>query len=140
MIGAVNALFKGFSLTFRYIFRRGITQQYPEVRREVSPGYRGMPALRKYEETGKERCVACCLCVQICPAQCIVMETGTGEDGLKYPVGYEMEVGRCLYCGLCEEVCPVEAVILSGEYELAPGLREGATLDKEELLNRGEGI
>lgn len=136
----ISALIKGYWLTMRHIFRRDVTLQYPEVKRETSPGYRGLPALRKHPGNGRERCVACALCVQICPAGCIEMTTDTGPDGKKRPVTYDMDIGRCLFCGLCAEVCPEEAIVLTGRYEMVFNDRKVACLDKETLLKNGEGL
>lgn len=135
----ISELIKGYWLTLRHCFRRSITVEYPDIRREPSPGYRGLPALRKYAEDGRERCVACALCVRICPAGCIEMTTETGPDGKKRPVTYSLDIGRCLFCGLCAEVCPEEAIVLSGRYEIIFNDRRGTCLDKDELLKNGEG-
>jgi NADH-quinone oxidoreductase chain I len=134
----IREIVKGYLLTLRHFFSPPVTVQYPEVRREPFPRYRGFPALRR-DEAGKERCVVCALCVAVCPARCIEMVTGEGPDGKKFPFVYRIEVGRCLYCGLCAEVCPVEAVVLTRKYELSTRLRSGTILDKEELLERGKG-
>ncbi len=135
----IGALVKGYLTTFRHLFRRGVTLRYPDRRRETAPGYRGIPALRRGPD-GKERCVACALCVNMCPARCIEMTTDTGPDGKKRPLSYRLDVGRCLYCGLCAEVCPVEAVVLTRRYEMVFRDRVEACLDKERLLKNGEGL
>ncbi len=133
----VSEIIKGFWVTLRTFFGPPITISYPEERRPVSRGYRGVPSLRRHPD-GRERCVACTLCVRICPARCIEMTTGEGPDGAKYPFEYRIDAGRCLYCGLCAEVCPVEAVVLSSSYEFTVRDRRGAILDKEALLALGE--
>ncbi len=135
----IGGILKGFGLTMRYFFTRPITIQYPRVRREPFPGYRGVPALRRWPD-GRERCVACALCVAVCPARCIEMTTDTGPDGRKRSLSYRLEVGRCLFCGLCAEVCPEEAVVLTQRYELVLRERGGTCLDKETLLDRGKGL
>ena len=37
----IPATLKGFAVTFREIFKKPITQQYPEVKRPVYPRFRG---------------------------------------------------------------------------------------------------
>jgi NADH-quinone oxidoreductase chain I len=133
----LSGILKGFRVTLRSFFGPAITVSYPEERREVSRGYRGVPSLRRHPD-GRERCVACALCVRICPAKCIEMTTGEGPDGKKFPFEYRLDAGRCLYCGLCAEVCPVEAVVLSTRYEFTVTGRGGAILDKATLLAIGE--
>ena len=54
-------LFKGMALTGKYLFRRKVTVQFPEEKTPQSPRFRGLHALRRYEN-GEERCIACKLC------------------------------------------------------------------------------
>src|SRR5262249_58231680 len=61
---------KGFGVTFRQIFRKPITQQYPEYKRPVYPRFRGRHRLHRHEN-GLEKCVGCSLCAAACPADCI---------------------------------------------------------------------
>ena len=61
---------KGFGVTFKQIFKKPITQQYPEYKRPVYPRYRGRHRLNRHEN-GLEKCVGCSLCAAACPADCI---------------------------------------------------------------------
>ena len=47
-------LVKGMALTGRYAFRRKVTLQFPEEKTPLSPRFRGLHALRRYEN-GEER-------------------------------------------------------------------------------------
>ena len=47
-------LFKGMALTGKYMFSRSITVQFPEEKTPQSPRFRGLHALRRYEN-GEER-------------------------------------------------------------------------------------
>ena len=51
----------GLSVTGRYFFKKKITIEYPEEKTPLSPRFRGLHALRRYE-SGEERCIACKLC------------------------------------------------------------------------------
>ena len=73
-------LFKGMALTGRYAFRRKVTVMFPEEKTPLSPRFRGLHALRRYEN-GEERCIACKLCEAICPAMAITIESTQREDG-----------------------------------------------------------
>ena len=42
-------LFKGLALTGRYLFRRKVTVHFPEEKTPLSPRFRGLHALRRYE-------------------------------------------------------------------------------------------
>jgi ferredoxin len=61
---------KGFAVTFRQLFKKPITQQYPEYKRPVYPRFRGRHRLHRHEN-GLEKCVGCSLCAAACPADCI---------------------------------------------------------------------
>ena len=61
---------KGFSVTLRHLFRKPVTQQYPEYKRPVYPRFRGRHQLHRHPN-GLEKCVGCSLCAAACPADCI---------------------------------------------------------------------
>ena len=49
----------------------------------------------------KKECCGCGVCSNICPKNCIGIETG--KDGFTYPV---IDTASCVDCKLCESVCP----------------------------------
>ena len=76
----LRELFKGLSVTGRYMFARKITVQYPEEKTPQSFRFRGLHALRRYPN-GEERCIACKLCEAVCPALAITIESDQRDDG-----------------------------------------------------------
>ena len=134
----VFALLKGLRLTLAMFFSRPITFQYPEKKREVSPRWRGVHYFERNEK-GDTRCVACGLCVAICPSQCIRLKAVELDSGERYPELYEINTVRCIYCGLCAEACPVNAIKLGRNYEFVAYRREDLLLDKERLLANAPG-
>ena len=134
----ITELIKGFALTFRKMLSKPVTIQYPEERREPSERYRGLHALRRFPETGKERCISCCLCACICPTDCIRLVTSGEEE--KVIDEYDIDLGHCLFCGLCAEVCPEEAIVLTRRYEASYYSRGETILHKDDLLRHGEGL
>ena len=68
----LTELFKGMALTGRHFLSRNITVQFPEEKTPLSPRFRGLHALRRYEN-GEERCIACKLCEAVCPALAITI-------------------------------------------------------------------
>ena len=134
-------IFKALKLTFKRMFRRKITLQYPEERPPIPDGYRGIPALVK-DQFGREKCVSCQLCEFVCPPKAIVMQPGSVAGGHwrhieKAPKSFEIDMLRCIYCGLCEEVCPEEAIFLQKDYSLSGYRREDFRLNKEQLYQLG---
>jgi NADH-quinone oxidoreductase subunit I len=111
------AFLAGFGLTIRHFMRNMfgkrdvVTVQYPEERRRVSPRYRGRHRLTVRED-GFIKCVACYMCEEICPANCIHIDAGEVEDKSveKYPVVFDIDELRCVFCGLCVEACPKDAI------------------------------
>ena len=78
-------LLKGLWLTLRRFLSRPITVQYPEEKKGVSERWRGIHYFDK-DSSGETTCVACGLCVAICPSNCIKLEIGERADGTRYPI------------------------------------------------------
>ena len=133
VIKTIGALGKGLGVTLKYFFKKPVTVKYPEERREPCQRYRGTHILRM-DEWGRERCVACCLCARVCPANVITIEPAEREDNEKYPKKFEIDLGRCIFCGYCVEACPKAAISMSTEYETADYHREDLIYDKNRLL------
>lgn len=130
-------LVRGFSLTFRYMFRPKVTLNYPYEKGPLSPRFRGEHALRRYPN-GEERCIACKLCEAICPAQAITIEAERRADGSRRTTRYDIDMTKCIYCGFCEEACPVDAIVEGPNMEFAAETREELFYTKEKLLENGE--
>ena len=127
------ALPKGFYTTFKHLFKKPVTLQYPKEKMPMAPRYRGLHYLEKYED-GSERCVCCGLCAAACPADAIYMEPAENEKGERYAEVYEINLLRCIYCGFCEEACPEEAIFLGHEYEFSNDSRESFIYTKDKML------
>ena len=128
---------QGMGLTFRYMFRRRATVNYPYEKGPLSPRFRGEHALRRYPN-GEERCIACKLCEAICPAQAITIEAEPRDDGSRRTTRYDIDMTKCIYCGFCQEACPVDAIVEGPNFEFATETREELYYDKDKLLANGE--
>jgi NADH-quinone oxidoreductase subunit I len=130
---------KGFGVTFRHLFRKPVTQQYPEYKRPVYPRFRGRHRLHRHEN-GLEKCVGCSLCAAACPADCIRVVAAENTETERYSAGeryariYEINMSRCIFCGYCELACPFDAITLGHDYELAEMSREAMVYSKDMLL------
>ena len=106
----MTELLGGMRLTFKRLFTKKITVQYPEEKTPQSPRFRGLHALRRYPN-GQERCIACKLCEAVCPALAITIESDLREDGTRRTTRYDIDLTKCIFCGFCEESCPVDSIV-----------------------------
>ena len=123
-------LFKGMALTGRYAFRRKVTVMFPEEKTPLSPRFRGLHALRCYEN-GEERCIACKLCEAICPAMAITIESTQREDGTRRTTRYDIDLTKCIFCGFCEESCPTDSIVETQIFEYHGEKRNDLYFTKE---------
>lgn len=136
----VNEIFRGLWTTFKSMFEKPVTIQYPEEKRDPKPRFKGRHALKRYDN-GLEKCIGCALCAAACPSDAIFVEPAENTDkkryspGERYAATYEINLLRCIYCGFCADACPTEAIVLEKIYELAYSDRNEAFFTKEKLLD-----
>ena len=132
---------KGFSTTFRHLFQKPITQQYPEYKRPVYPRFRGRHQLHRHEN-GLEKCVGCSLCAAACPSDCIRVVPAENTPDNRVSAGerhariYEINMARCIFCGYCELACPFDAITLGNYFELSEISRDALVYTKSMLLEK----
>jgi NADH-quinone oxidoreductase subunit I len=130
---AVKALATGFATTFIHLFRKPITEEYPEYKRRLPARTRAVIVLTR-DSDGGERCVACYLCSAVCPVSCISMQSSERTDGRRYASWFRINFARCIYCGLCEEACPTSAIQLTPFFETCERDILKLVYEKEDLL------
>ena len=130
-------LFQGLGVTGRYLFKTKFTVQYPEEKAPLSPRFRGLHALRRYEN-GEERCIACKLCEATCPALAITIEAEPRADGSRRTTRYDIDLFKCIFCGFCEESCPVDSIVETRILEYHGEKRGDLYYTKEMLLAVGD--
>jgi len=136
-IHTVVSIVKGHIVTFKNLFRKKVTLQYPEVRWELPEGYRGLPTLPVDPQAKKDICIACGACARVCPTQVISIESHMGEDKKRVVDSFCINAGMCMFCGLCQDICPVDAIKLSKNYELAGFSKEDLVYCREKLNELG---
>ena len=130
---ATKALATGLATTFKHLFRKPITEEYPEYKRTLPERTRARIILTR-DPDGEERCVACYLCSAVCPVSCISMQSAAKEDGRRYATWFRINFARCIYCGLCEEACPTSAIQLTPDFETCEQDILKLVYEKEDLL------
>ena len=139
VIDEFKAVATGMWTTFRSMFDKPVTYQYPEIKRPVRTRFKGRHVLQRYEN-GLERCIGCSLCSAACPADAIFVESAENTDEERYSPGeryastYEINMLRCIFCGYCEDACPTEAIVLGDNYELSFYDRRSAIYNKQMLI------
>ncbi len=107
----------GMLTVFKHLFKKPVTLEYPEKKKDVSEHFRGKPVVKN--------CARCYCCIKVCPTGAISM---TKEE-------FKIDLKKCIFCGNCAYYCPKGAIKMSSEYELA-------SQDKNdlELVYRLEGV
>ena len=91
-----SGLAQGLTTTLIHLFRRKITEEYPEYKRLLPKRSRARIVLTR-DPDGEERCVACFLCAAACPVSCISMDGAEREDGRRRASWFRINFARCIY-------------------------------------------
>lgn len=131
---------KGMWVSFKYLFRKPVTVNYPEHKPRVSERFRGEHRLTQ-DEQGNMKCVACYMCATACPAQCIHIEAQAAppewEGRDKIPKVFEIDMLKCIYCGYCVEACPKEAIEMTNQVPKVYDNRQAFIYGIDKLLKNG---
>ncbi|MCX6560050.1 MAG: NADH-quinone oxidoreductase subunit I [Candidatus Aminicenantes bacterium] len=133
----VNMVFHTLALVGIKTRRRGaVTIQYPEKKKPLAARHRSLHRIVPRPD-GKPRCVACLLCVTVCPSECIFVEAAEDPDPeiQKTAARFEIDLARCCFCGFCVEACPEDAIRMdTGTIDLAAGSRRDLVYSLDRLL------
>ena len=120
---------KGFGVTFGTMFKKVVTEQYPEEKKADRAALprpaRAQPAPRRAGEVHRLRAVRLGLPRRrdLRRGRRQHRRASASRPGERYGRVYQINYLRCIFCGLCIEACPTRALTMSNEYELADDSR-----------------
>lgn len=138
LFGGILSLLKGLSVTWKELWTKKVTQQYPENRKTlvISERFRA-ELVMPHDSNNEHACTACGICQMNCPNGTIkvISRTVETEDGKKKKEldKYIYDLGTCTFCNLCVVTCPSDAIVFSNNFENATFTRSKLvqTLNKE---------
>jgi NADH-quinone oxidoreductase subunit I len=132
-------IWAALKVTFKHMFHKPITFQYPREQRTLPDTHRGALALLRYDDH-QERCVGCDLCEAACPSRCIkVISSEDVERPLqRFASEFYIDITKCVFCGYCVEACPVNALAMTKMYEFSTHDKRTLLFDKKRLYEIGE--
>lgn len=133
---SVSTIMVGMSITFRHMFQKPVTIQYPEQRLQLPERERNRLFVNM------EDCIGCDQCAKACPVNCIDIETvkvvpgdvvgktGLTSQGKKkalHVTDFTIDFAKCCYCQLCVFPCPTECIYMTDVFEFS-------TFDRNDLV------
>lgn len=118
-----KSIFLGMGVTWRHLFKKSVTVQYPE-QRDVLP-----ERVRLKLDVNIDDCIGCRLCERACPVDCITIgtikstddddlgETSTGHKKKLWVDQFDIDLAKCCYCELCVHPCPTDCITMVEDYE-----------------------
>lgn len=128
--------FVGMNITFKHLFRKNVTIQYPKERFPIPDGTNGTAMARNRLFMNMELCDGCQRCSKACPVNCIDIKIIQVVKSVEQPVlsngdkrnawvpTYDIDFAKCCFCGLCTTVCPTDAIKHTTEFEYSTLSRE----------------
>ncbi len=124
LFGGIASLLTGMGVTFKELFKKKLTEQYPENRATLVISDRFKAELTMpHDENNEHACTACGICQMNCPNGTITVKSKMieTEEGKKKKIleEYIYDLGMCTFCNLCVITCPSDAIQFSNDFENA---------------------
>lgn len=125
---AVSSISIGLTITFKQMFHKSVTIQYPEQRLQLPERERNRLFVNM------EDCIGCDQCAKACPVNCIDIETvkvipgdvvgktGVTSQGKKkalHVTNFTIDFAKCCYCQLCVFPCPTVCIYMTDVFEFS---------------------
>ena len=132
-------IWTAMKVTFKHMFHRPITFEYPREKRIIPDAHRGALGLLR-DDHGVERGVGCDLCEVACPSPCIKVISGevTSMPLQRIANGCYIDIPKCVFCGYCVEAFPVNALAMTKMYEYSTHDKRTLMFDKKRLYEIGD--
>lgn len=152
MFSGIRSLLSGLSITWKELWTKKVTRQYPENRATlvISERFRA-ELVMPHDENNEHACTTCGICQINCPNGTINVISRTTEtaDGKKKKEldRYVYNLGTCTFCNLCVITCPSDAIVFSNNFENATFTRnklvkqlnqEGSKLREKKPIKKAE--
>ena len=130
----VKSLLIGLSVTWKELWTKKVTRQYPEIRDtlEISDRFR-CELIMPHDENNEHACTACGICQMNCPNGTInvISKMIEMEDGKKKKIldAHIWDMGMCTFCNLCVITCPSDAIKFTNDFE-------NAVFDRHKLVHK----
>lgn len=131
---AVKNLLGGMKVTWKELWTKKVTMEYPENRETLVISERWRSELiMPHDANNEHACTACGICMTNCPNGTITVTSQMveTEDGKKKKVldKHIWDYGMCTFCNLCVITCPSDAIIFNNDFE-------GAMFDRSKLVHQ----
>jgi len=123
------SLLVGLSVTLKYSFKKTSTLRYPQKTRTYPKNVKGPIRFVYFEKTNTHDCIACNLCLNICPSNCFEIKGGKQSGAKRRPYYFTLDYSVCSLCTLCVEVCPTHTLEHSDDVAWASRNRQEFTMD-----------
>ena len=115
-LDSIKAIILGLLTVFSHLFKRPVTEEYPEKKPLLNGFFRGKHYL--------ESCAGCGYCRKVCPSDAITIIKSE-----RIVEKYIIDLGKCIFCGNCMFYCPSKSMRMSDRFELATNLKSNLKIE-----------